>query len=132
LRLALAAILLASVSHVKASVSDEACLQYSVFREASGESVRGVAATLQTIKNRARKRGLTVCETIREHNQFSWYKRGKISTKLPTKFLQKYKIAATLPAVVEDCTEFFHHRRIKPWWARGKKGKRVGNQIYYC
>jgi spore germination cell wall hydrolase CwlJ-like protein len=112
---------------------DEICLRVAVFKESGNQSLEGIKATRQTIRNRARKRGKKICSVVKEPQQFSFYKRGSKlrDVKIPKKFLQRYAKASTMPNVVSRDHEFFHHTSVRPVWAARMKCRKIDDH-YYC
>lgn len=114
---------------------DDHCFRAAVFKEAGAESVQGIKAVRQTIKNRARIDKKSICSVVKQPQQFSFYKRGMELKNVghDRKFLHKFKKSSTMPPVVEKCVTHFHNKTVKPSWARKMRlVGTVGNHRFYC
>ncbi len=127
-------LLVLALASQPAHKADNICLRAVVYKESGNQPIRGIAATRQVILNRARKRGKSVCATVREKGQFSSVKKGmKLSkVKIPKKWLTRYKIASRMH-VVPACTTYFHTVSTHPKWANERKFvKVVKDHKFYC
>lgn len=128
----LLALLLAHQADAK--MTENACVQAIVYKEAGAEPTKGVAAVVQVIRHRAKKRNKTMCQVVKEKGQFSSYKKGMNlkRVEIPQKFLHKYKKAVTMPPVVPACVDSFHSGP-KPEWAKRKRlVTTVAHHKFYC
>jgi spore germination cell wall hydrolase CwlJ-like protein len=128
----LLALILATGANVKAA--DDICLRAVAYKEAGNQPVRGVAAVVQTIRHRAKKRKKSVCSVVRESHQFSSVKRDMNlkAVKIPKKFVDKFKKAATMNAVVSKCVDSFHSGAPPSWASKGKFDRRIADHSFYC
>jgi spore germination cell wall hydrolase CwlJ-like protein len=117
-----------------AKVNDDICLRAVAYKEAGNQPVPGVAGVIQVIRNRARKRKKSVCSVVREPHQFSSVKRGMNlkAVKIPKKFVDKFKKAATMNAVVSKCVDSFHSGRVPRWASESKFDRRIADHAFYC
>lgn len=128
------------------------CLALTVFHEARGEPVVGQQAVAQVVLNRARIRGMSVCEVVLEKGQFSWHpekyivsrKNGKIVSYTILK--QRFPVgkrgwnasitAAKLALESENTfqnAEFFHAKGVKTDWNRRYLAVfSIGNHVFYA
>lgn len=126
----LAISLLLAANSVMANVviknpSSRDCLQYTLYREARGESLVTMRAVADVVLNRSRKNRVTICETILAKGQFPWAVRG-IKKVGDEKFLTKYFKVITMEPVVTSDVIYFNHRKHK--WATGHI--RIGGLIF--
>lgn len=105
--------------------SSRDCLQYTLYREARGESLVTMRAVADVVLNRSRKKRVTICETILERGQFPWAVRG-IKRVGDEKFLTKYFKVITMKPVVPHDVIYFNHRKHK--WAGSHR--KIGN-LYF-
>ena len=118
--LAMSLLLLANsaMANIIHKPSSRDCLQYTLYREARGESLVTMRAVADVVLNRSRKNRVTICETILAKGQFPYARHG-IKRVTDTKFLTAYfkvlKMSATLP----DSYIYFNHRKHK--WAAGHR-----------
>lgn len=129
----LLALMLASSAQAKNA--DDICLRAITYKEAGNQPTRGVAAVIQTVRNRARKRKKSVCSVVKEPHQFSAYKKGMNlrSVRIPKKWLHKFSEASKMRPVVASCVEFYHTVAVKPAWSKERKfvGK-IASHKFYC
>jgi spore germination cell wall hydrolase CwlJ-like protein len=117
-----------------AKAADDICLKAVAYKEAGNQPTKGVAGVIQTIRHRAKKRKKSVCSVVRESHQFSSVKRGMNlkKIKIPKKFVDKFKKAATMNAVVSKCVDSFHSGTPPSWASKVKFDRRIADHLFYC
>ena len=134
------------------SKQDLECLKANIFFEARGESVKGKQAVAKVTLNRVRsnKYPSSVCKVVFQKFQFSWVFQqpwGRIQKVMKgdlrgyntldrVAYLESKKTAETALKmrlnVLPDSALWYHHKSIKPSWARKmQKVKTVGSHIFY-
>ncbi len=101
------------------------CLQYTLYREARGETLVTMRAVADVVLNRARKNNVTICETILERGQFPYAAKG-IKKITDNEFLTKYFKVITMKPVVSSDVIYFNHRKHR--WASSHI--RIGGLIF--
>ena len=101
--------------------SSRDCLQYTLYREARGESLVTMRAVADVVLNRSRKNRVTICETILAKGQFPYARHG-IKRVTDKEFLTKYFKVINMKPVVSHNVFFFNSKKHK--WGRecSKKG----------
>lgn len=121
------------------------CLAMNVYWEARSEDQRGRHAVAHLTLNRVASSDFpdSVCEVVtqgqkgRYRCQFQWYCDGRQDTPLNVDaWDDAVEIAgAALAGRSKDPTKgalYFHHRRVKPSWARKKaQTVRINDHFYY-
>lgn len=112
--------------------ADERCMRAAVYKEAGNQSLKGMKAVRQTIRNRARRTGKSWCSTIKEPKQFSFYRPGTklADVRIDKKWLHRYRKASIMPDVLSRDHLFFHHKDIKPKWAGRMKCRKIDDHMY--
>ena len=108
---------------------EDVCLSHAVVREAAGESLQGQRAIVDSVRYRASVRGLSICSTLQQPYQYSWWKKG-YKFEYNEKFLRILAKAITLPTVVSRA-DFFHSGPEPYWVADMQYVGRVGNHKFY-
>lgn len=126
----LAISLLLAANSVMANVviknpSSRDCLQYTLYREARGESLVTMRAVADVVLNRGKAKKLSICETILERGQFPYAKKG-IKRITDKQFLTKYFKVITMKPVVPSDVIYFNHRKHK--WATSHI--RIGGLVF--
>lgn len=104
------------------------CIAQAVYGEARGESDLGKRAVAHVILNRAKKRGITPCQVIREPGQFQF----KYKTKYSGKTWKKCYTLALYPG--GDPTggaTYFRVRKLGGTWGRLRITTSIGNHNFY-
>jgi spore germination cell wall hydrolase CwlJ-like protein len=131
--------------------SDLQCLTANIFFEARGESIKGMKAVADITLNRTKHQAFpeSICEVVKQKQQFSWVKGDKRSKKVLSEDLrgfkaddlaayQKAKSIAT-EALSEEYKSIlprnvisFHSVAITPHWAnKMKKYSTIGSHVFY-
>jgi len=121
------------------------CLATNIYYEARGESERGrLAVGLVTI-NRAKSNHYPddLCAVVRQRNQFSWYKPGKIRQlsqsgnklfhevrEIASMLYDEYYVANKFPDFVGGATHF-HHVKVNPRWKGKQQTARIGAHLFF-
>lgn len=112
------------------------CMAKNIYHEARGESLEGMTAVANVVKNRSRKNAMTLCDVIFKPSQFSWTRyRNKITDKLAYK--RSLMVALyTLSTEHEDPSKgalHYHNTSIsRPNWAIHLKVKtKLGKHVFY-
>lgn len=108
---------------VKAT-SNARCEAYAMMREAVGEGIITQRAVLDTIRNRVRATGKSVCAVLHKPQQFPYFKHGV--KKVDTKWLIRYSIVSNMQSVLSSNYMYFNDKPHK--W--GKHTKKIGN-LYF-
>lgn len=114
------------------------CLASAIQYEANTESIKGKKAVASVIVNRSIEQGKHVCDIIRQHKQFSWYRRGKIGVNVHQ---DNVEVVKKLIAVavnnrynhsnhLSQYTYFYNHKQVKPVWAKKMKCEVIGNHTF--
>jgi spore germination cell wall hydrolase CwlJ-like protein len=111
--------------------SEQACLASAVYYEARGESVVGQRAVMDTILNRVKHSGRSICGVVLRKGQFEW-----TTTKPILPFNQEMKnllqrARASGRVLLSDTYLFFFHKRLNPSWARKLKCVVIEN-VKFC
>lgn len=103
------------------------CLQYTLYREARGESLVTMRAVADVVLNRSRKNKVTICETILEPGQFPYARHGikKVTDK---KFLTMFMNAYTMKPVLTDKNYLFFNTKKFKWCGKTRKVQKM----YFC
>lgn len=105
--------------------SSRDCLQYTLYREARGESLVTMRAVADVVLNRGKAKKLSICETILAKGQFPYTKKG-IKRITDKKFLTSYFKVITMKPVVSHDVIYFNHKKHK--WATSHI--RIGGLIF--
>lgn len=99
------------------------CHTLNLYKEARGESVHGQFHVFMTVENRAKKRNLTICQTIYQKKQFSWTEEN-----LPnppehelTIFKKRVKSWQKTYKPNSNGVDHYHRTDIKPYWSDSLK-----------
>jgi spore germination cell wall hydrolase CwlJ-like protein len=131
--------------------TDLQCLTANIFFEARGESIKGMKAVADITLNRTKHQAFpeSICEVVKQKQQFSWVKGDKRSKKVLSEDLrgfktedlaayQKAKVIATealsegYKAVLPRNVISFHSVAITPHWASNmKKYSTIGSHVFY-
>ena len=114
------------------------CLASAIQYEANTERLKGKKAVAAVIVNRSIEQGKHVCDIIRQHKQFSWYRKGKIGVNVHQ---DNVEVVKKLIAVavnnrynranhLSQYTYFYNHRQVKPVWAKNMKCEVIGNHTF--
>lgn len=118
----------------KGPSSDERCIRAAVYREAGNQSLQGMRAVRQVVRNRGRKSGKNSCAVVKEPQQFSFYKKGtKLKDiKIPKNVLTRVKISEKIrPVLSKDHTHFYRADMKKPpVWAKKMRCKKVDDHMF--
>lgn len=124
------------------------CLALNVYHEARGEPVAGQYAVAEVTMNRVASSRYpdTVCEVVYQKNWdyirrryvagFSWTEFDSIAKPQTETWQQAWDVAETVyykrQAPTLQGVLFYHARRIRPSWARGRKPvARIGRHVFY-
>lgn len=94
--------------------------------EAESESLQGMRAVLDVVRNRSKVLGKTSCEVVSQKGQFSFYHK-KFKWKLTQRALQNWRIVSTMEPVVESAWYFNSGKRIRKY----KFIRRIGLHNFY-
>jgi spore germination cell wall hydrolase CwlJ-like protein len=141
-----------SISGITAETPTELqCLTANIFFEARGESTKGMKAIADITLNRTKHQAFpeSICEVVKQKQQFSWVKGDKRSKKVLSEDLrgfktedlaayQKAKVIATealsegyKPTLPKNIVSF-HNASVQPAWSKVMKlhGK-IGQHYFY-
>jgi spore germination cell wall hydrolase CwlJ-like protein len=98
--------------------SEQACLASAIFYEANTESVVAQRAVMDTILNRVKQSGKSICAVVLQAGQFQWNRTKPILplNKQMRNLLQNAKESGRV--LLSDTYLFFFHKRLHPIWAR--------------
>lgn len=102
------------------------CLALNVYHEARSDDLLGQLAVALVTINRTKSRNKTICQVVYEPSQFSWTLNKKLLGKIPPASDRSWLAAievAWLSLQIPDFTggaEWYHHRDIRPYWAKKK------------
>lgn len=125
----LVAILTLTFSLTCLAASDATCLALALHKEASGESLKGKRATLDTILARMYDNGLTACQTLRVAHQYSWVGRNTVWKATPEMLSELYKVE-DMDKVLDERFMWFYGSNLSPIWARKMKCVKIGKHKY--
>lgn len=111
--------------------SEQACLASAIYYEARGESVIGQRAVMDTILNRVKRSGRTICGVVLRKGQFEWSETKPI---LPFNAQMKnilHNARESGRVLLSDTYLFFFHKRLHPTWARNMKCVVIEN-VKFC
>lgn len=103
------------------------CVAAAIYHEARGEGDIGQRAIAHVILNRAKKRGMTPCQIIRQPGQFHFKMRGSYSGG---DWYKAYRIASNPGADPTYGAHFFHNKSVNPRW-KLKRTVTIKNHIFY-
>ena len=113
------------------------CLSLVGYKEARGESDKGMVAVMQVVLNRAKsgKFPSTPCEVIRQRGQFQWHAKDR-SVRDKEAYVRAKKIAKeVIQGKYKDFTgnaTYFHANSVKPSWTKKMNCTiKIGNHLYY-
>lgn len=120
-------------------IRQERCLATIVYWEARGESKKGQLAVAHTVINRALKRKLSICETMRQRKQFSWYspEKEKIAlSRIDKQLALAYDVMQEHDSgrrvdVVAGATHFATRGIVNYWTAKFKHIVTIGKHKFY-
>lgn len=106
----------------EARPTDEMCLGQAVWHEGRGEPLKTQKAILQTVLNRARINGESVCTVVMASSQFPWARNIR-SWKLTNKQLTNLQYLYTMGNTVSSMTYYFNDQPVKYGIPYRKLGK---------
>jgi len=111
------------------SVAERELVERVVSAEARGESIEGMMAVAQTIRDRATLWGMTVSEVVTAKGQYAEPFTDSVSNDV------KIAVASVFDnneSIFTDPVTHFHNDTVKPYWAATKiKRGNVGNTRFY-
>lgn len=115
--------------------SDSECMKSAVFHEAGNQSIIGQIAVVNVIHNRVENYRWknTICDVIKEKNQFSFYSDGKID-HVPSTALNKIVWAIFIGKYIDITwgSFYYHADYVNPSWSKRLiKTVTIGNHIFY-
>lgn len=130
----------AAPAHAGPDQEQIACLAVTVYHEARGEGAKGMRAVAAVVMNRVKSSLFpdTVCDVVRQHAQFSWFK-GQMTAgrKIDAVALQKsYDIArAFYMGTMKDNTGgalWYHAVTVTPAWSDDyTRVVQIGQHVFY-
>ena len=105
--------------------TDEQCLSYAVYREASGQGIQTQRAVLDVILNRVKKERLGACKVLRKPSQFPYMKYGVKEVEHDWKL--HYNVIKQFSPILTEDYIYFNSVRHK----FGKHCKKIGD-MYFC
>jgi len=136
--LLLACPLMATDAPLRAPVGVERALVASVIiAEAGAEGREGIEAIWEVIHTRAKERGLSYTRVVTQRKQFSCLNRTT-----PARLGQRMShhrwydwvhevLLRTTPRTKHANGANHYHAGRQPYWAKGMRGKRIGNHRFY-
>ena len=94
------------------SANDTQCLQWALWKEVRGESLKTMRAVMDVIDNRKLRSGKSYCSVLLEKSQFPWAKKG--FGKVDFIFTTKYNEVRRMRNVLDLNYLYFNHRK-HPW-----------------
>ena len=115
------------------------CLAKVMYYESRGESKKGQLAVAHTVINRAVKRKLSICETMRQRKQFSWYspEKEKIAlSRIDKQLALAYDVMqehdnGRRVDVVAGATHFATQGIVNYWTAKFRHIVTIGKHKFY-
>lgn len=112
------------------------CLAQNVYFEARNQPIEGQYAVAEVTLNRVKDSTYpsSICEVIKQKHQFSWYRPNAVPKEKEAWKVAKIIALASLrePTHYVSGAQFFHHKSIKPSWARNmKKVRQIGDHVFY-
>ena len=134
----LACPVIASGAPLRAPVGAERALIASVIiAEAGGEGREGMEAVWEVIHTRAKERKLSYTRVVTHRKQLSCL-NGTTPARLGQRMSQHpyyawvHKVLLrTTPRTKHTNGANHYHAGRQPYWAKGKRGKRIGNHRFY-
>lgn len=112
--------------------SEERCMSYTLYREASGSSLRDSRAVLDVLEHRMQETGQSCQQVVAKKHQFSWYNRN-IRMIVDKNFLTRFKTVRKMRSVLPKCAMYFHNKSVQPeWTARMRKVVVTKEHSFYC
>lgn len=111
-----------------------ACLALAVHKESRGESMQGKVAVAMVLLNRADGDTTKICSELKRPGQWVWYKKSNsLALVKDQESINAAKEAAKLyPFSNLNNIEYFHSKKVKPYWIRSAKLQYViGNHKFY-
>lgn len=96
------------------ALREQRCLASAIHYEARGESIKGQKAVADVVTNRAVKSGKSVCETIAEPRQFTFY--GKMPLLPLDSNTRKLLTNVASESTITTSDHFYSGK--KPSWSR--------------
>jgi spore germination cell wall hydrolase CwlJ-like protein len=98
--------------------SEQACLASAIYYEANTESVVAQRAVMDTILNRVKQSGKSICAVVLQAGQFSWTPAKPIMplNRQMKNLLQNVKESGRV--LLSDTYLFFFRKNLHPSWAR--------------
>lgn len=129
---------ISSWTGVEIDRKDVQCLARNIYHEARGESVEGQLGVAFVTLNRAEKRGLSICKTVYQKNQFEWTKYKK---RLKEKDAEAWKMSVETAAFVlagmitvdptNGADHFYAPEKTSPDWAESmNQTAMIGNHLF--
>jgi len=121
---------LAEATHKNVVSMEDVCMASALHYESRGSGLKGMRAVYESIKYRASKRGLSICQTLRQRYQYSWMNKGD-KIVYNEKHLTKLAEVITVEPVGVKADYFFSGSNV-PKWAKDYKyiGEYGGNKFY--
>lgn len=118
------------------------CMAANIYHEARGESFEGMLMVAQVTLNRVNSQLYpnTICEVVKQKDQFSWYWDGRSDVPKNLKSWQvamNIALAYALDDVADDydhsATHYYAYKKVKPTWAKNLTYvATIGNHVFYA
>lgn len=123
-------LLLAPLSPLAASQSNDECLASAIYYEANTEAARGRRAVYDVIQHRMTSANKTACQIVKEKGQFSWWPKKPIKKMTPHMRNLLTSVKKT-PKMLVSNEKYFFQKHLKPKWARKMECTTIG-QHKFC
>jgi len=149
----LALVLFASLAHAAAPTGAPAgwerkLIAAVIIGEGGGEGKAGMKAIYEVIWQRGVQRKRSLAKVVTRRKQFSCLNRTTPAAQIARAMkhpsfewvhdellkhppLTVSTVRDGLPKVTTNRADHYHTTRVRPSWARGKRGKRIGNHLFY-
>jgi spore germination cell wall hydrolase CwlJ-like protein len=120
---------IADLSDFNLTEEERTIVERIVAAESRGESVEGMAAVAQVIRDRSQLWGLTVTEVCLAPGQFAAPYQGEIS---PEVVQAVWAVFDEGMSILEIPTTHFHADYVSPYWADGKVSRgQISRHLFY-
>lgn len=99
----------------------------AMYYEARGESMKTQRAVLDTVLNRSKAQGKSVCKVLSQRLQFPWW-RTRNKNKVDFKTYHAYYLVRNMDRVLKDSDYLYFNSVRHPWCV---SAKRIGG-LTFC
>lgn len=120
-------LILAILLSTQPSAKDK-CLARAIYHEARGSTFKAKVAVRDTVLNRARSSGESVCKVLYKKNQFSW-----TAKKHKKQVNKKYtRVIRAKPVLDKRYLWFFRNDIVRPVWSKNLVCNKIVDKHVHC